>query len=93
MGNNFGQIPNYLSTETRNYVTALPSSLYFQIELQDIVARATVAIANNGLELSNEVQRLAFDRILGDYMTELELCESRQPVFLPREYLYRFLVF
>jgi hypothetical protein len=83
MGNSFGQIPTYSSRQAQHYVAALPSSLYLQMDLSDILVRATMAIANNGLDLTSQVQRVSFDGILQNYIDELSACESRQAHPLP----------
>jgi hypothetical protein len=80
MGNSFGQIPTYFSQQSRRYVDALPPSLHLQLELSDILVRATIALASNGLDLNTQVQYLAFDGILQAYTNELDVCESRQAV-------------
>lgn len=83
MGNSFGQIPTYFSQQTQHYVAALPPSLYLQMDVSDILVRATLAMASNGLDLSNHGQRVAFDGILQNFTNELCMCESRQTSPLP----------
>jgi hypothetical protein len=77
MGNSFGQIPPSLSQQPLRSVTTLPPSLNFQMDLSDLLVRATIAIANNSLEGTN-TNLVALDNILHIYAHELNMCESRQ---------------
>ncbi|KIW03616.1 hypothetical protein, variant [Verruconis gallopava] len=78
MGNSFGQIMTPFSQNSQQYMAALPLPLRFQMDVSDILVRASMAVAKNGLVISSQVQCSSFDSLLQNYLAELALCESRQ---------------
>jgi hypothetical protein len=59
------------SSETERHTRSLNPSLRFQSELQDTIAKASLSLAENGLDLVSSDQQRGFDLLYKSYVDRL----------------------
>jgi hypothetical protein len=87
VGSAFCHFVTLPSCETERHILSLNPALRVQKELQDIVTKASLSLAENGLDLVSVDQQRAFDVLFKSYVDRLSSVVTEKIGLPPTLYL------